>query len=321
MEDAPLLKGSRSRFAEAVKWLPVLFVSTIISGLYLIYMRLHVWPRLVRVDTRGTAFFEALAFNLITALLVICYVFCIQIAPGNIPATEEDPTWDYVPAPAAGEEGGLEANRTSQEWKRSGDRRQCKWCAKFKPDRCHHCRVCRTCILKMDHHCPWIYNCVGFNNHKYFFLFLLYTSMDCHLMAWTMLDTVGEELTPATPFLNMFLLLFGETLSAFLGIVLTLFFCFHIYLTVRAMTTVEFCEKSMKRAGYDGNVYDRGVYCNIKAVLGDHVLLWLLPLSPPPGSGLDFSSPAHDEAGTFAEKATAPDLLCGLLVGGGPPTQ
>lgn len=24
--------------------------------------------------------------------------------------------------------------------------RHCKWCGKFKPDRCHHCRVCRTLV-------------------------------------------------------------------------------------------------------------------------------------------------------------------------------
>merc|ERR1719356_649885 len=54
------------------------------------------------------------------------------------------------------------------------------------------------------------------------------------------------------------------------------------------MTTIEFCEKSMKRTGYDTSVYDRGVLGNVRAVLGDNPLLWLLPCAPPSGDGLYF---------------------------------
>ena len=36
--------------------------------------------------------------------------------------------------------------------------KKCKYCDKYKPLRTHHCSLCRTCILKMDHHCRILNN-------------------------------------------------------------------------------------------------------------------------------------------------------------------
>ncbi|EGD73136.1 hypothetical protein PTSG_04849 [Salpingoeca rosetta] len=58
----------------------------------------------------------------------------------------------------------------------SGRLRLCTKCKIIKPDRCRHCSICGACVLKFDHHCPWVANCVGFHNYKFFFQFLAYAT-------------------------------------------------------------------------------------------------------------------------------------------------
>lgn len=53
--------------------------------------------------------------------------------------------------------------------------RTCLKCDCVKPPRSHHCSVCGRCVMLMDHHCPWMNNCIGARNMKAFILFNMYT--------------------------------------------------------------------------------------------------------------------------------------------------
>lgn len=49
----------------------------------------------------------------------------------------------------------------------------CADCEVVRTDRSRHCSICNRCVERFDHHCPWINNCVGLNNHGVFMSFLL----------------------------------------------------------------------------------------------------------------------------------------------------
>ncbi|CAD5216096.1 unnamed protein product [Bursaphelenchus okinawaensis] len=57
----------------------------------------------------------------------------------------------------------------------------CYRCQNFKPFNAHHCHICDICVLNMDHHCVWINQCVGAQNHRFFLQFIGFLTVGCFL--------------------------------------------------------------------------------------------------------------------------------------------
>ena len=53
----------------------------------------------------------------------------------------------------------------------------CRTCYIIRSPLMVHCGVCNICVHRFDHHCPWVGNCIGWNNYKYFMALLLCLSI------------------------------------------------------------------------------------------------------------------------------------------------
>jgi len=153
-------------------------------------------------------------------------------------------------------------------------------CHVFKPERCHHCSACGRCVLNMDHHCPWINNCVGFYNRKYFMLLLVYVILCTYTTAVAMASPVYATVLrlyekPSVEQVEPFLQVGAYTLDLMLAAVLTSFFKFHVGLVCRNSTTIETMDKTTIKK----SEYNRTCKQNWVQVFGANPWLWLLPMS------------------------------------------
>jgi hypothetical protein len=57
-------------------------------------------------------------------------------------------------------------------------KRFCEYCNLEQPYRSKHCRECEKCVRKYDHHCFWIGGCVGELNHRKFYGFLAFQTIN-----------------------------------------------------------------------------------------------------------------------------------------------
>eukprot|EP00656_Telonema_subtile_P009360 TRINITY_DN1439_c0_g1_i3.p2 TRINITY_DN1439_c0_g1~~TRINITY_DN1439_c0_g1_i3.p2 ORF type:complete len:175 (-),score=37.17 TRINITY_DN1439_c0_g1_i3:178-702(-) len=134
----------------------------------------------------------------------------------------------------------------------------------------------------MDHHCPWINNCVGHYNYKYFYLFIVYSLLTLFwVVATSFLNflksvaaddvlTVGSE---------SFMIVFTWMYCMLLSVALGGFVTFHTYLLLSNYSTIELVEKKgAQRVNTYIHPWDNGRERNIKDCLGESKWLWMIPV-------------------------------------------
>ncbi|XP_004492612.1 probable protein S-acyltransferase 14 [Cicer arietinum] len=212
-------------------------------------------------------------FHCLLVMVLWSYFAVVFTDPGIVP-----PNWKPSVDEERGEAdplNGLELSNLQSDASNKNVR-YCRKCSQPKPARCHHCSVCGRCVLKMDHHCVWVVNCIGALNYKYFLLFLFYTFFETTLVTLSLLPNFktffddGE--IPGTP---------GTLATTFLAFVLNVafvlsvlrFLIIHVSLVAANTTTIEAYEKEATSKWR----YNLGTRKNLEQVFGTDKRYWFIP--------------------------------------------
>uniref|UniRef100_A0A8C0RY01 Palmitoyltransferase n=1 Tax=Canis lupus familiaris TaxID=9615 RepID=A0A8C0RY01_CANLF len=249
-----LILGRRCR--RVLYWVPGVFISLLLGRSHYAYA---VQLRIVSMENVGEQVVCLTAYHLLFAMFNS--ISLMQKKNCWRESQEEKPIRKF-----SGEQPDLPIYTRTV----SGAIRYCDRCQLLKPDRCHHCSVCDKCILRMDHHCPWVNNCVGFSNYKFFLLFLAHSLLYCLFIAATDLQYFIKFWTNGLPDTQAkFHIMFLFFAAAMFSVSLSSLFGYHCWLVSKNKSTLEAFRSPVFRHGTDKNGFSLGFSKNMRQVFGD----------------------------------------------------
>ncbi|XP_017059326.1 palmitoyltransferase ZDHHC3 [Drosophila ficusphila] len=225
--------------------------------------------------------FHVVLFNTVVFLLAMSHSKAVFSDPGTVPLPAN--RLDFSDLHTTNKNNPAPGNGHSSEWT------VCTRCETYRPPRAHHCRICKRCIRRMDHHCPWINNCVGERNQKYFLQFLIYVAL---LSLYSIALIVGSWVWPCEECsqnvietqLRMIHSVILMLVSALFGLFVTAIMVDQLHAILYDETAVEAIQQ---KGAYRPN---RRKYQLLADVFGrGHPALWLLPCT-----SLNHASRYHD---------------------------
>uniref|UniRef100_M4AF53 Palmitoyltransferase n=1 Tax=Xiphophorus maculatus TaxID=8083 RepID=M4AF53_XIPMA len=268
----------------ALNWVPVLFINLVVAWSYYAYVvELCVCNYLV-------------IFHIFLAMFIWSYWKTIWSKPASpstafaLPRAEKE-MYEKEQRAEVQQEILKKVARNLPVYTRTagGAIRYCDFCQVIKPDRCHHCSSCEKCVLKMDHHCPWVNNCVGFSNYKFFILFLAYATLYCAVICATVVQYFIKFWTKQLPDTHAkFHILFLFFVAALFFISIVSLYSYHMWLVGKNRTTIEAFRGPVFANGPDKNGFSLGFKRNIADVFGEEAKYWIFPVFSSQGDGHSF---------------------------------
>ncbi|KAL2502054.1 putative protein S-acyltransferase 4 [Forsythia ovata] len=172
----------------------------------------------------------------------------------------------------------------------------CDTCLLYRPPRASHCSICNNCVQRFDHHCPWVGQCIGIRNYRFFYMFVSTSTILCiyvFVVLWVnILCQKGSKWKA----------MLGDVLSAVLIV-----YCFIAFWFVGGLTVFHFYLISTNQTTYENfryryarkeNPYNRGMIKNLKEVFFSKV----------PPSMIDFRAYVLEEQ-IMVMEATDPTFI------------
>jgi len=168
----------------------------------------------------------------------------------------------------------------------------CDKCENVKPPRARHCKRCKTCTLRMDHHCVALNNCIGLYNYKYFLCTWFYCLLASVVMLTLVLARIVFDQQTFDPWSSSGKgVLFLGFLSTCMSLISARHLNTHVNLALLGLTYIDymalpahislnyFIRRQQKFTRISN--WDKGWRHNLVSILGEPAICWFIPWIKP----------------------------------------